>query len=340
MQGTVPPITQDNAHDAKRFLDDVIQKVTRDASPEILQAGEDMLLGLAAIVIVWAGLRTAFEGFNAWSWIQTITGIMIPWSILHYYDTDLPGMAFTFPEAISGIGSWAMNVFMKDAVTMGVKELSAIGWKIYNQIEGSWASFSIYKLVFGVGKVLIAPIIVMSSLVFIFILFFALWIIVTAQVLWATLAIAIVTILGPLFIPFLLFEPLSFLFWGWFKTLITYSLYGAVAGAILRIFVGLGYAYMEAMLDPTLALGNIGNTLLWMVSITFLLLAGILAAFKVGEIAAGLVSGSGATGAGLMSTVATVVTAGKAAVAAGVVGATKAASAAKAAQGGSLPKLY
>ena len=340
MQGTVPTITQDNVSDVKRFLDEVIEQVTRDATPEILQAGEDILLGLAAIVVCWAGLRTAFEGFNSWSWIQTITGIMIPWSILHFYDTELPGMAHTFPEAISGVGSWAMNVFMKDAVTIGGKELSDIGWRIYKNIEANWLQFSFYKLVFGIGKVLIAPLIVVTILVFVFILFLALWIIVTAQVLWATLAIAIVTILGPLFIPFLLFEPLSFLFWGWFKTLITYSLYGAVAGAILRIFVGLGFAYMQAMLDPTLALADIGNTLLWMVSIIFLLLAGILAAFKVGEIAAGLVSGSGATGAGLMSTVATVVTAGKAAVAAGVVGATKAASAAKAAQRGSLPKLY
>ena len=57
-----PTVTPDNAEDAKRFLDDVIQKVSRDVGPEILQAGEDLLLGLAVIVICWAGLRTAFAG--------------------------------------------------------------------------------------------------------------------------------------------------------------------------------------------------------------------------------------------------------------------------------------
>ena len=141
--------------------------------------------------------------------------------------------------------------------------------------------------------------------------------------------------LGPLFIPFLLFEPLAFLFWGWLKTLITYSLYGAVAGAILRVFMGLGYGYIAAVLNPNFSLGDIANTLLWMAAITLLMIAGILAAFKVGEISALLVSGSGSTGAGLMSTVATVVTAGKAAIAAKGWAATQATSAAKAASAAS-----
>ena len=134
--------------------------------------------------------------------------------------------------------------------------------------------------------------------------------------------------------------PLAFLFWGWLRTLITYSLYGAVAGAILRVFMGLGFGYMEGVLDPSAASGSVANSLLWLASIVFLLIAGILAAFKVGELASSLVSGGGAAGAGLMSTVATVITAGKAAVAAKAWGATKAAGAAKAAHGGALPKLY
>ena len=51
-----------------------------------------------------------------------------------------------------------------------------------------------------------------------------------AQVLWAQLALGVLLILGPLFIPFLLVEPLAFLFWGWFKSMFTYTLYGAIAG--------------------------------------------------------------------------------------------------------------
>ena len=39
-----------------------------------------------------------------------------------------------------------------------------------------------------------------------------------AQIVWAQLAISIALLLGPVFIPFLVLPPLSFLFWGWFKT--------------------------------------------------------------------------------------------------------------------------
>ena len=45
------------------------------------------------------------------------------------------------------------------------------------------------------------------------------------------MALAIVILLGPVFIPWLLFEPLAFLFWGWFRTLMVYTLYGVVAGS-------------------------------------------------------------------------------------------------------------
>ena len=51
-----------------------------------------------------------------------------------------------------------------------------------------------------------------------------------AQVIWAQIALAILIILGPIFIPFLVFEPLAFLFWGWFKGMLTYSLYAVIAG--------------------------------------------------------------------------------------------------------------
>ena len=61
------------------------------------------------------------------------------------------------------------------------------------------------------------------------------------------MALAILIILGPVFIPFLVFEPLSFLFWGWFRAMITYSLYAVIAGAVLRIFSAVGIAYVTTL---------------------------------------------------------------------------------------------
>ena len=62
----------------------------------------------------------------------------------------------------------------------------------------------------------------MALLVLMLIVLFA---VTYAQVIWAQIALAILIILGPIFIPFLVFEPMAFLFWGWFKGMLTYSLY-------------------------------------------------------------------------------------------------------------------
>ena len=73
----------------------------------------------------------------------------------------------------------------------------------------------------------VAGSIIMALLVLMLIVLFA---VTYAQVIWAQIALAILIILGPIFIPFLVFEPLSFLFWGWFKGMLTYSLYAVIAG--------------------------------------------------------------------------------------------------------------
>ncbi len=79
----------------------------------------------------------------------------------------------------------------------------------------------------------VAGSIIMALLVLLLIVLFA---VTYAQVIWAQIALAILIILGPIFIPFLVFEPLSFLFWGWFKGMLTYSLYAVIAGCVLRVF--------------------------------------------------------------------------------------------------------
>ena len=69
------------------------------------------------------------------------------------------------------------------------------------------------------------------------------------QVIWAQLALGVLLILGPLFIPFLLVEPLAFLFWGWFKGMFTYTLYGAIAAALMRVFLAASMGWIDAIIN-------------------------------------------------------------------------------------------
>ena len=146
-----------------------------------------------------------------------------------------------------------------------------------------------------------------------------------AQVIWAHIALAILTILGPIFIPFLVFEPLAFLFWGWFRAMITYSLYGVIAGAVLRVFSAVGISFITSMGNANLDTQNFVDVGLWVLAVVPMFIAGLLASLKCGELASMLVTSAGAAGSGLMgmATTGAVVAGGGAAKAAAGAGGVK-----------------
>ncbi len=121
----------------------------------------------------------------------------------------------------------------------------------------------------------------------------------------AHLSAAIAILLGPVFIAFLLFEPLAFLFWGWFRTLMVYTLYGVVAGAVLRVFMGVGMGYITTYADALMGTGTSDPMELWLWAVVLLplVVCGLMASLKVGELAAMLVSGSGNAGSGFVALV-------------------------------------
>ena len=125
--------------------------------------------------------------------------------------------------------------------------------------------------------------------------------VVYAQVIWAQIALAILIILGPVFIPFLVFDPLSFLFWGWFRAMITYSLYAVIAGAVLRVFSAVGIAFITSMgtadlnVNSFMEVGYVDAR-----GRAFLRRRNTGKPQSAGRLASMLVTGGGAGGSGLM----------------------------------------
>ena len=160
----------------------------------------------------------------------------------------------------------------------------------------------------------------MALLVLMLIVLFA---VTYAQVIWAQIALAILIILGPIFIPFLVFEPMAFLFWGWFKGMLTYSLYAVIAGCVLRVFSAVGIAYITTLGGANLDTQSMTQVGLWTLAVIPLFIAGLLSSLKCGELASMLVTGGGAGGSGLMGMA---TTAGMAAASGGAAAAKTAAS--------------
>ena len=141
-----------------------------------------------------------------------------------------------------------------------------------------------------------------------------------AQVIWAHMAILILTFVGPLMIPWLVFEPMAFLFWGWFRAMITFALYGAIAGAIMRVFMSVSLGFLTTFLDQA-DVENPVQMVSWLLILLPLMVAGVIASLKVGELAGMLVSGGGGGGAGMTGALMMAATGGKAMLAGKAAGA-------------------
>ncbi len=313
----IPPEDVDNF---KGFLDTVMDDIVRTNGPTILTAGHQLWRGLAAIVVVWTGLKIAMSGtFSIWTVVELVIGLWIPWVMLTFYSTPIPGVGFTFPGLIAGGGNWLMDFFISDVGTAVRTELSIMMDQHTTNVTDAWGGIGWTDvLVSGMGA--LASLIVGSAMLFLVMLsLLILYAVTYAQVIWAQIAILILTFLGPMMIPWLVFEPMAFLFWGWFRSMVTFALYGAVAGAIMRVFLGVGLGYVTSFSNNAVNLDSPEEMTGWFLIIFPLMIAGVLASLKVGELAGMLVSGSAGGGGGLTGVVMLAASGGKAALAAGAV---------------------
>ena len=308
----------------KGLLDRVLEGVIGNVTPEIMDMGLNLWFGLAVILVIWTALKVAFSGnFDMWTIVTLIMGLMIPYTMLKNYNTPIPGTSYTFPQIVVAQGAYVQGLFMSDASTVIPTALHGAAERIKANTDAAWQEANIWGFLAGRFHEVILGLVGTFVQILLFLLFLALWAILMAHVMWAQIAIAILIMMGPMLLVWLLFEPMAFLFWGWFKALITYSLYGAVAGAILRVFMGVGAGYITTLGNTTFTRDSIADLALWTISAAVLCISGIMASFKVGEFCTMIVSGGGAPGSGLMGLAMTAATGGKAALVRGAATAVK-----------------
>ena len=305
----IPP---ENHNDFKGYLDQVMDDIMTTNGPVILNAGNTLWRGLAAIVVVWTGIKIAMSGtFSMWAIVQLVIGLWIPWVMLQFYATPIPGVGFTFPGMIAGGGNWLHSFFLADIVPAMQIELSNLVHTQTTAVSDAWAGTSWLELYTALGDVVGTLIIGTSMMLFIFLCLVVIYAVTYAQVIWVHMAMLILTFVGPLMIPWLVFEPMAFLFWGWFRSMITIALYGAIAGAIMRVFMSVCLGYITTFSQVS-DIESPVQMVSWLLILLPLMVAGVLSSLKVGELAGMLVSGGGGGGAGMTGALMMAATGGKA----------------------------
>ena len=299
-------LSEEDMRNFKSFLDIALESLTAAAGGEIFTLGNQMFAGLALVVVVLSGLKIAFGGgLQPWELMRVVIGIWIPWVMLQFYTTDLPRMGVTFPHMIVAGGNWLNDLLVDDSVLSVQIELTNLFKELSDERDSAVGSGSLWKLLRTSFQTMLTEITGFVVVLFMALMMLLLAAVTYAQVIWAQIALAILIIVGPIFIPFLVFEPLSFLFWGWFRAMITYSLYAVIAGAVLRVFSAVGIAFITSMGQADMSFISLMDVGLWMLAVVPFFVAGILASLKIGELASMLVTGGGAGGSGLMGMVST-----------------------------------
>ncbi len=306
MLAVTPP---SNPGEFKTVLDGLTDGLMNTADGPLLDAGLNLWRGLSAIIIVWTGLRTAYsgEGWSFWDFIRLIIVLSIPRGMLEFYATPFPGLGLTFPQIIVNQGSWLNGLIIADTGSTTWEWLQDYLGDVWSTLGLTGSGNLLAVIISGGSRLLVVPILAASALLTLFTVLVG-----YCYILFAQIAISILTLFGPLFIPFLVFGPLSFLFWSWFRMLITYSLYAAVAAAVFRVMMQLIMTMGDVVADAanideiiadledpaTAGTSDIGGFILWSITYVLALLTSLLATFKIPEIAGGLVSGS-APGGGI-----------------------------------------
>ena len=294
-------LSPEELRDFKSFLDGALEGLTTAAGGEVFTTGNGLLGGLALIVVVLTGVKIAFGGnIQPWELVRVVIGLWIPWVMLQFYTTRIPGMAFTFPGMIAAGGNWLHQLLIGDAVYSMQTELGNLIRSLAANLEAQAQQGNLGGLVTGGIHAAMTAAAGFGMLAFV-VLMLLLAAVTYAQVIWAQIALAVLIILGPIFIPFLVFDPLSFLFWGWFRAMVIYSLYAVMAGAVLRVFSAVGIAYITSLGNANLDMQSLMDVGLWMLAVMPLFVSGMLASLKCGELASMLVTSGGAAGTAAVS---------------------------------------
>jgi type IV secretory pathway VirB6-like protein len=200
--------------------------------------------------------------------------------MVNYYDSSIPGLGFSIKGFIDGGTINLVNLIGSDGSNTMLSEINAASSKTGPGMLNTLMS-PYYAIVYFAVQFLLA----------------LLAAIVSAIVAYGAIAATIIGLLGPIFIPFLVFDKLDWLFWGWLKAYLGFSFYKVVAAATMNVlshvltnyYIQLG----QSVSDPSLIVQALPLLVL-------LVLVNIYILFKIPTMTHSLFTGStGGHGGGL-----------------------------------------
>ena len=269
-----------------QFIAQACQSLAATVAPSITAMGIHIVLALATIVMVWFGVQEALAsahgeaGFSMERFLNLFMLLTFAYVMVNYYDSSIPGLGFSIKGFIDGGTINLVNLIGSDGSNTMLNEINAASSKTGPGLLNTMMS-PYYAIVYFVVQFLLA----------------LLAAIVSAIVAYGAIAATIIGLLGPIFIPFLVFDKLDWLFWGWLKAYLGFSFYKVVAAATLNVLSHVLTNYYlqlgQSLSDPSLIVQTLPLLVL-------LVLVNIYILFKIPTMTHSLFTGgTGGHGGGL-----------------------------------------
>jgi hypothetical protein len=218
--------------------------LTTTAAPSIDALGLHICIALATIMLVWFGVQESLAsaqggpGFNVAKFMNFFMLITFAYVMVRFYDNTIPGVGYSLRGFINGGAQYLVTIIGNQSLTNILS--------ILDQAQATSGP--------GVVKALMNPYYaIVYVLIQVILAFFSA--VVSVIVAYGAISTAVVGLLGPVFIPFLVFDKLEFLFWGWLRAFIGFCFYKVLAAAVLSIMGTLlahYYTDIVAFSDPGL----------------------------------------------------------------------------------------
>ena len=264
------------------------QSLAAATAPSVSAMGIHIVIALATMMLVWFGVQEAvasFEGgpgFSMGKFLNLFMLLTFAYAMVNYYDSSIPGLGFSIKGFIDGGTANLVNIIGADGSTTILKEIHAASSKTGPSILSSLMS-PYYAIVYFAVQLLLG---IMAAVV-------------SAILAYGAIASTIIGLLGPIFIPFLVFDKLDWLFWGWLKSYLGFSFYKVVAAAAMNVLAQVLTNYYiqlgQSFSDPSLLVETLPLLIL-------LVLVNVYILFKIPAMTQSLFSGhtsGGSSGLGM-----------------------------------------
>jgi hypothetical protein len=216
------------------FIKNGCDQLTATVAPSVDSLGLRMVISLATIMLVWFGVQEAVAsaqggpGFNVAKFLNFFLLITFAYCFVKFYDGSIPGIGYSLKSFVSGGTSSLVDYIGHDS-TQEVQDTIHTALGKIGTLSPSLTEPYTLLCTFTVQVVLS----ILTGLILVIIGYGA-------------VGATIIGLLGPVFIPWMVFDKTDFLFWGWLKAFVGFEFYKVVAAATMSVMSHLLISYLTS----------------------------------------------------------------------------------------------